>query len=150
MESQPASGRGYASIVVRFFAYILDNLFVSAVTFAMASLAISQNQVDLAALGPRQLARLALLVWAFQTAVSLCYFTIMIGGSGRTFGKAILGVEVVRTNGGRAGYGRALIRATGYYISAFFLYFGFLIALLDRRRQSLHDKMAGTVVVEID
>lgn len=150
MESQPIRGRKYASFIARFFAYFLDNLFISAVTFAMASLAISHNQVDVAALGPHRLARLALLAWALQTAVSLCYFTIMIGGSGRTFGKAILGVEVVMPDGGRVGYGRALVRAIGYYISAFFLYFGFLIALLDRRSQSLHDKMAGTVVVEID
>ncbi len=41
----------------------------------------------------------------------------------------------------------AVIRAGGYIISALPVYLGFIWIALDRRKQGLHDKLAGTLVL---
>jgi uncharacterized RDD family membrane protein YckC len=65
---------------------------------------------------------------------------------GRTPGKALFGVRVVRTDGTPVRLGRATIRSLGYLFSVI-LFLGFLWVLADPRRQAWHDKLAGTLVV---
>ncbi len=73
------------------------------------------------------------------------------GRFGRTPGKLLLDLRVVNARTGEPpGYGRALIRYIGYFISALPLGLGFLWIVFDRRRQGLHDKIAGTRVVRVD
>ena len=68
---------------------------------------------------------------------------------GRTPGKAALGLRVVTANGETPGLFRSLLRETlGKGLSSCILYLGFLLALFDERHQALHDKIAGTFVVE--
>lgn len=69
---------------------------------------------------------------------------------GVTLGKAALGIAVRVDDGTRIGFGRALGRA----ISLFVLWVtvvgavvDVILAGADSRRQSVHDKMAGTIVV---
>jgi len=74
---------------------------------------------------------------------------------GQTPGKALLGLEVVRTRGvapGPAGGAtvsvpRGLLRLLGYLISALPLFAGFLWVLVDNHRRAWHDHIAGTSVV---
>ena len=77
----------------------------------------------------------------------LLYFTLFLGDGGQTLGKRLLGVKVVRADGVEIGYGRAFLRAVGYWASSSVLGLGFLWALWDRRKQAWHDKIAGTVVI---
>jgi len=86
------------------------------------------------------------LFYNFFTVVYFVYFTAEMG---RTPGKAAAGLKVVDLSGSEAGYVRALFRALGYYLSSLFFMAGFLWFFLDRRRQTWHDKLAGTIVVEI-
>lgn len=66
---------------------------------------------------------------------------------GRTWGKALMGIRIVQADGTVPGFGYALIRMLGYFISAASLGWGFLLIALDPRRQGLHDKLAETYVV---
>jgi uncharacterized RDD family membrane protein YckC len=66
--------------------------------------------------------------------------------AGRTPGKALFGVRVVRTDGTPVGLGRAIGRAIGYLVSGILL-LGFLWVLVDRDRRAWHDRLAGTMVV---
>jgi uncharacterized RDD family membrane protein YckC len=66
--------------------------------------------------------------------------------AGQTPGKRALGVRIVRTDGKRMTFGNAVRREIGYVISAI-LFLGFLWAIIDNRRQALHDKLAGTLVL---
>ena len=80
----------------------------------------------------------------------LLYFTLLTGEGGQTLGKMLLGIRVQGMDGSPVGYGRAFIRAFGYFVSIFFMTFlGFLWALWDRRNQAWHDKIAGTRVVKV-
>ena len=66
---------------------------------------------------------------------------------GRTPGKALFGVRVVRLDGRRVGLWDSFSRAAGYSASAATLMLGFLEAIWHPNRQALHDKIAGTVVI---
>ena len=67
--------------------------------------------------------------------------------NGQTIGDFLLGVRVVRTDGRRVSFGRAIARMFGSYVAGLALFIGFLWPLVDGRRQGWHDKIAGTVVV---
>ncbi|MDZ7661524.1 RDD family protein [Thiohalophilus sp.] len=44
---------------------------------------------------------------------------------------------------------QAIIRALAYILSALPLYLGFIWAAFDKRKQALHDKLAGSVVIQV-
>lgn len=66
--------------------------------------------------------------------------------AGQTPGKRLMGLVVVRTDGGRLKLGRAIVRWLGYWVSGL-LFLGYLWILVDGRRQGFHDKLARTLVV---
>ena len=66
---------------------------------------------------------------------------------GRSPGKALVRVRVVRLDGGRLRLWDCFGRAGGYSASAATLFLGFLEAIWHPNRQAIHDKIAGTVVV---
>ena len=69
------------------------------------------------------------------------------GSARATWGKRALGIMVTDLDGGRISFWRALGRNLGKLISALLLCFGYLMAAFTRRKQALHDMMAGTLVV---
>ncbi len=64
-----------------------------------------------------------------------------------TPGKRLLGLRVASLQGERLNFGQATVRHCTKYLSAFGLMLGFLMAVFDQRRQALHDRVAGTVVL---
>jgi uncharacterized RDD family membrane protein YckC len=75
------------------------------------------------------------------------YSTFFWSLVGFTPGKALLGLKVVRKDGGRVSFGRALLRFFAYWISMLPLFLGFFWVLWDSNRQGWHDKIAGTQVL---
>ena len=75
------------------------------------------------------------------------YFAYSWAVSGKTFGMAVLGVQVVSREGATAGPRRAIIRTLVFPLSFLLLGLGFVGILLDRERRALHDLAAGTTVV---
>ena len=84
-----------------------------------------------------------------STLLFFAYFTVLIGDSGQTLGKKLLGIRVVRPGGLPVSYGRATVRTLGYYLSSLFLGLGFVWALFNKNNQTWHDKLAGTLVVRV-
>jgi hypothetical protein len=73
-----------------------------------------------------------------------CFYSAVMESSKRhaTFGKRIVGIFVMDVDGGRPSFGPSLLRAVAQFIPL-----GFLVAVLTKRRQALHDLLASTVVV---
>jgi uncharacterized RDD family membrane protein YckC len=67
--------------------------------------------------------------------------------TGRSIGKWLLGLRIVRADGADFGLARCVVRFAGYWLSAIPFGIGFLASLLDRRRRTFHDRLAGTLVV---
>ncbi len=77
------------------------------------------------------------------------YFAFFWSLVGFTPGKAVLGLRVVKHNGAKISFFRAIIRFFSYWISAIPIFLGFLWVLWDPKRQAWHDKIAGTQVLYI-
>ena len=81
----------------------------------------------------------------------MAYFTLLEGGpSGQSLGKRACGIRVVDLlTGEPIGRGRALIRALGRLVSFVAFLLGYLWMVVDREKQTWHDKMARSVVVPV-
>jgi uncharacterized RDD family membrane protein YckC len=67
---------------------------------------------------------------------------------GRSPGMAVMGIRIVREeDAGRPGFARVAVRYAGYLLSAAFVLIGYAWAIFDSRKQTWHDKLAGTLVV---
>lgn len=76
------------------------------------------------------------------------YFTFFLGRwEGRTPGKRLLGIRVVRLDGRTLGYWVSFERYGGYAASLFTGLEGFARLIWDPNRQALEDRLAGTVVL---
>jgi len=84
---------------------------------------------------------IALAVWAF--------FYIFVGlvVTGRTIGKALTGLRVVRSDGSAPTPRVVLVRTVALPFSLLLFGIGFLLIPLRRDHRALHDLIAGTVVV---
>jgi uncharacterized RDD family membrane protein YckC len=81
--------------------------------------------------------------------INMSYFTYFHGATGQTPGKMVMGIKVVKVTEEKMTFGTAFLRWVGHLISGAVLYLGFLWVLIDKRKQSWHDKIAGTFVVRI-
>ncbi|GIK71343.1 MAG: hypothetical protein BroJett021_03310 [Chloroflexota bacterium] len=88
---------------------------------------------------------IVLVVAAF--VVGPIYFIFLATSGGQTVGKYIMGVRIVRLDGKPMGYPQATIRWFGYLASLLPLGLGFLWAIVDDRRRTFHDRLAGTCVI---
>ncbi len=65
-----------------------------------------------------------------------------------TPGKLICGIRITTLDGRRISFAKALSRYFMRILSALFLCIGFIIILFDEKRQGLHDKWTGVLVVK--
>ncbi len=85
----------------------------------------------------------------FATGVPffIAYFTILTWAlKGKTPGKAAAGIRVIALDGRRLSLWNSFGRAGGYAASAATGFLGFLEAFWHPNRQTIHDRIAGTVV----
>lgn len=86
-------------------------------------------------------------------AITFGYATILIARNGQTVGMGVAKIRCVTLDGAPLSQGRAAGRSAMAIVIGFVPYVGMLVDLLfpvwDRRRQTLHDKVAGTVVVKV-
>jgi uncharacterized RDD family membrane protein YckC len=92
------------------------------------------------------------LLVALNTLLSIGVLWIMQGLTGKTPGKAVVGIKVVNAEGNPPGVGRAALRSILGIVDAFpyFLWYlvGFIVALTSERNQRVGDMAAGTFVVD--
>jgi uncharacterized RDD family membrane protein YckC len=65
-----------------------------------------------------------------------------------TLGKMAVGIKVTDEAGARISFGRAVGRYFGKFVSTIILLIGFLMVAFTEKKQGLHDKLAGTLVVK--
>lgn len=76
------------------------------------------------------------------------YFAIQESGSRQaTLGKRAMNIQVCNMSYGRITFWQATGRHFAKYISGIILLIGYLMMLWDDQKQTLHDKMARTLVV---
>lgn len=85
-----------------------------------------------------------------RIALGVAYFTSFITWRGTTLGGMVLGLRVVRIDGRPIDRTVALVRAIAAILSGLCIGIGWFWACWDERRQTWHDRLAGTVVVRDD
>lgn len=137
--------RHYAGSVSRFLAFVVDQ-FLIGVLFALGTWLVTAalevvvgDTVDLTQY--RWLVAGTYALWAFV------YTASQLAASGRTLGKALLGLRVVEADGSELGPRRAALRTVVFPLSFVLFGAGFLVGLVRRDRRELHDLLARTAVV---
>lgn len=87
------------------------------------------------------------LGWVYEVFVVYLYFILCFRFGGRTLGKRIFGLRVVKSDGSKLTVWNAVERTHGYVFSASILFIGFFQVFWDSRRLTLHDKVADTTVI---
>ena len=139
----------YAGWWRRAGALLIDSLLVAVVAFAIIGLALGVNAVDEDAGG-----MLLILAIIFAIVGPIFYWIYWTGKDpGQTVGKRAVGIRVRHAEEDRAiGYGPSAGR---YFITFLFGIFyipallDYLWPLWDGRNQTLHDKVANSIVVRI-
>ena len=87
-------------------------------------------------------------VWLFVLVAWVINFLALPLFRGQTIGKMMAGITMLRTDGTPVRLGRLLLRnVIGYLVTILTLGLGFLISAINKSGRSLHDFIAGTVVV---
>jgi len=134
----------YGGFWLRAGALVIDSI----VTFALAWAAGLVIGFGLALAGVREGA-IGLLGGLVGIAAAFFYFSLMESSErGATLGKRAFRLRVVSAAElDRISFGRAAGRYFARFISMLVLYIGYLMQPFTRRKQALHDIIAGTVVV---
>ena len=112
-----------AGFLKRFVAAFIDGILFAGIGFATAGLGS--------------------VLWFVYEAVLVSQW------EGYTVGKKVMGIKVVDSSGNPLATVSALVRVVGAYVSGMILGIGYLMMLWDGKKQTLHDKMAGSYVVKI-
>lgn len=119
----------YAGFWRRFLAYVLDALLLLVVTFAI--------------LGMK-----GFFMPFLPLIIGWLYYTLMESSKYQaTLGKIALSMKVTDMNGKRVSFARATGRYFGRILSGLILCVGYLMIVWTKQKQSLHDKLAHTLVV---
>lgn len=87
--------------------------------------------------------------WTISAFLLVINFVLLPILTGRTAGKAAMGLRVVQKDGNRLTLASAVLRyLIGYPLTALTGGLGFLLAIFNRKGRALHDLVAGTVVVQ--
>jgi uncharacterized RDD family membrane protein YckC len=133
----------YAGSVSRFLAFLVDQLLIALLFAAGAWLSVSALEVVVG----RSITVPSWFVAVCYTGWAFAYVAAQLAATGRTVGKALLGLMVVEAGGEPLRARDALVRTLVFPLSFLLFGVGFLLGLIRRDRRELHDLLAGTAVV---
>ena len=134
----------YAGFWLRFLALMLDGFIVIIGNFIIGF--VFTLLLTISVLFPEGYSELVLNM--ISVGGVWVYYSLMESSSwGATIGKRIVGIRVVDQSGNRITFARASGRHFAKYISIFTLGIGYLMAGFTKQKQSLHDQVAGCLVV---
>jgi uncharacterized RDD family membrane protein YckC len=137
----------YADYLPRVGALILDSIFLSLLTFIPA-FGIGIAAVMLA--GPdagQALAQVIANLFGFLAGIAY-YVGLETSEKQGTWGKQIVGIKVTDMNGRRLTFGRAIGRYFAKILSGCTFGIGWLMPLFTEKKQTLHDMIAGCLVLK--
>lgn len=134
-----------AGLKLRAAAFGIDVLIVGLITYL--AIETGFNILEGESVKTEELSRVFLPIYALLFFLASTYFIFLHYYAGKTVGKMALGIRVISADGKEVGLWESFMRWVGYYISAVFLFAGFIWSIFDPDSQAWHDKIAGTYVV---
>jgi uncharacterized RDD family membrane protein YckC len=134
----PAVYRGVAC--KRVLAYMADVAILALIMAAATLLVVIAGIVTFGLLTP--------LLWALWALIPLCYHITLLGGPRHaTLGMRLFGLELVSLTAPRPDYVQAAVHTVLFYLSLSTAWLILIVALFNPMRRTLHDYVAGTVIV---
>jgi len=133
-----------ASNATRLKAFIIDDMLITILTFIILWQPLASVNGDFE--------RMILIInGAFLQIVVLkfLYQSFFIWYYGATIGKILTKTKVVDINFQRVGLKTSIIRSLVRIVSENIFYLGFIIAYFTPYRQTLHDRLAKTLVIDV-
>lgn len=142
-------GAEYASVYSRFMAVSIDGLVMIVIILPfyivfglLSNFALKGNAM--------LLMFMPLVLWVFQLAVFVYYLCIYQHKNGQTIGRKTMHIKtVLMLDGSTPSAGKFLLREIIFKMLSSILMIGYLMAIFDAKKQALHDKLAGTVVIKV-
>lgn len=144
-ETKPTEEMIYADFWIRAGAKIIDVLILWAIGilvtiflgFFMSPVQYSEDSMAF-----------PILANMFQLIIAVSYTTYFLGKYAATPGKMVCHLKVVTPGGGKVSYHQACLRYFAEIVSSLIFCIGYLMAIFDAERRTLHDRMAGTRVIK--
>jgi uncharacterized RDD family membrane protein YckC len=143
----------YATTAARFLAFACDVALLMAAVISVLSMILLTfwERVPEDESGDPTAGAVAWITAALiATTLTILVGYVWFGNShGQTVGKRFTGLKVVRLDtGDPLGAGRGFLRTMAQLITIGTLGFGYAIAFFDPQRRTLHDRIAGALVIE--
>jgi uncharacterized RDD family membrane protein YckC len=139
----PRRAPARASASARLAAWLVDATCISALTAACVALTLHKAHIQY----PFDFLRDTAVLWAALLLLFAFAWSMVFALIGQTPGMALAGHRVRSLYGGPPTPAEAIARALLSLISAGLGMFGFLLALVDARGQTLHDKLCRCIVL---
>jgi len=124
----------YATFWNRFAAVFIDGLIIGIPVEAIDYFVLSE---------------MPLFKFLFNVVVGWLYFALQMSGPGMaTIGKKAMRIKVTDLDGNKITFGQATGRHFGTFLSTIIIGIGYFMMLWSPKSQTLHDMMAGTLVVQ--
>jgi uncharacterized RDD family membrane protein YckC len=141
----------YASIWLRFCAALFDAFLASAILSPITVLLVWVMEAYHSGIGLSEIKSRTVMGTAAVLLWIICFGLYCASAESSvhqaTPGKRLLKLKVVSMSYGRLTFQQATGRYYAKFLSTFALLVGFAIAIFHSRKQSLHDMIAGTLVV---
>jgi len=135
----------YAGFWRRVAAYLIDRFLLGFVNVTLCLFYIFLSGMDW---DGEELRTLSLTSAVFGFLLRWLYCTLLESSASQaTFGKAIIGIRVTDEQGRRISFLKANARYWAKILSVLSFGFGYLMVGFTKRKQALHDLVAGTLVV---
>ncbi len=135
----------YSGFWRRFAAILIDGIILSIVQYMIAPMFPEKHVGEIFGMQYESESRLLQLT---VMVINWLYFALMESSASQsTIGKMALGIKVTDIDGQRISFGKATGRHFGKILSTLVLLIGFIMVAWDDKRQALHDKLAGTLVI---
>ena len=140
----------YAAPIKRFAAMFIDGIVVGAVSFPFGLVLGLIVAASMQGKDPEGIQVVGQTLGNIVgITISWLYFALMESSpKSATLGKMALGLMVLDTDGYPISFGQATGRYFGKILSALPCYAGFIAAFFNEKKQTWHDSMANTVVVD--
>lgn len=140
----PAGEMTYAGFWIRFLAKFVDGILLQLVGLLI-------NFLTSLVFSPANDPTPFLIVnWICSMLLSAGYSTYFVGSFGATPGKMACRLRVVRPDGAKVTYPRALGRHFAEILSSLTLGVGYIMAAFDEEKRALHDRVCDTRVIRLN
>lgn len=137
----------YAGFWRRYIAFSFDALLFSLLDIGISYIFHQRPFVDVP---PKSVSHLLFnFFWPKALSVGIILAS-WLWSDGQTFGKWLMRIRIVKEDRTRMDIGTAFLRLCGYVASNVSFNLGYLWMLIDPKKQTWHDKIANTYVVEVD